>query len=58
MTVKEEAPQVYKPRKGKVNGNMDKFTDVQLQTCSLIAGKMLKNLGYYSIVTAKTENEA
>jgi len=30
MTVKEEAPQIYKPRKGKVNGNMDKFTDVQL----------------------------
>ena len=27
MAVKEDAPQVYKPRKGLVNGNLDKFND-------------------------------
>jgi len=26
LAVKEKAPEVYKPRKGLVNGNKDKFT--------------------------------
>jgi hypothetical protein len=28
MAVKETSPQIYKPRSGKVNGNMDKFNKV------------------------------
>ena len=38
---------MYKPRKGKVNGNQDKFTKEMNTTVSLGAGKMLKNFGYY-----------
>lgn len=57
MNSQEQAPQVYKPRKGKVNGNMDKFTKEMNVTVSLGAGKMLKNFGYYHMFNPNYKQE-
>lgn len=53
----QDAPQVYKPRKGLVNGNMDKYSKELLQAIAVVGGKMLKNLGYYHLVQNSTETE-
>ena len=47
----EKRPEVYKPRSGKVNGNMRFFDEEKLTTISLGAGKEMKNLGYYHLVS-------
>lgn len=49
MAVKEEGPIVYKPRAGKVNGNLSKFNEKSMEIISVAAGKMIKNMGYYHI---------
>ena len=38
--------QVYKPRKGKVNGNRDLYKDHQIKQIKKLAGQVLKRLGY------------
>lgn len=48
---------MYKPRKGKVNGNQDKFTKEMNTTVSLGAGKMLKNFGYYHMFNPSYKQE-
>ena len=30
IATKEKAPEIYKPRKGKVNGNLDKYSEENL----------------------------
>lgn len=46
LACEEQAPQIYKPRKGVVNGNKDKFEPRELFFMESIAGSLLKCLGY------------
>jgi hypothetical protein len=46
LAVKEKAPEIYKPRKGKVNGNTDKFTENNLLYMATHAGELVAQLGY------------
>jgi hypothetical protein len=46
LACKERAPEIYKPRKGKVNGNKDKFQQSGLDFMYLHAKQLLQNLGY------------
>ena len=38
--------QVYKPRKGKINGNKELYKDHQIKQIKKLAGQVLKRLGY------------
>ena len=46
---KNERPEVYKPRKGKVNGNLDKFSPELLRYMREYAGELITKLGYYDL---------
>ena len=46
LAVQEKAPEIYKPRKGKVNGNTDKFTENNLLYMCTHAGELIAHLGY------------
>lgn len=51
LTVAEEAPQIYKPRSGKVNANLKKFTPEMLNFMWSHASDTLTKLGYASTYT-------
>lgn len=51
LTVAEEAPQIYKPRSGKVNANLKKFTPEMIQFMWTHASDTLTKLGYASTYT-------
>ena len=50
VTNEKKAPEVYKPRVGKINTNLAKFSQKQLDVIARIAGDLLKSLGYYSLL--------
>ena len=54
----EQAPQIYKPRKGVVNGNKDKFQEGELFFMNTIAGPLLKLLGYGHLFNLTGEQTA
>ncbi len=49
LATEESSPEIYKPREGKVNGNLAKFNKVQLDYLYSYAANMLKILGYDQI---------
>ena len=46
LVVKDQAPQIYKPREGKSHLNYDKFTRDQLDFMFNYAKDLITNLGY------------
>jgi len=46
LAVKEKAPEIYKPREGRVNSNLEKFNREQLDFMFNYAKEMLTNFGY------------
>ena len=46
LACKEAAPQTYKPRKGKINGNKDKYGKKQLKYLLGSAKDLIQKLGY------------
>lgn len=46
LAVQEKAPEVYKPRQGKVNSNLDKYNAEQLKFMYECASQMLNEFGY------------
>jgi len=46
LAVQERPPEIYKPRKGKVNANVEKFTEGNLLYMSTYAGELIAQLGY------------
>lgn len=46
LAVKEKAPEIYKPREGRVNSNLEKFNREQLDFMFSYAKEMLTNFGY------------
>jgi hypothetical protein len=49
--VQEKAPEVYKPREGKVNANSAKFSEEHITYMQKYAGDTLKKLGYSHLFT-------
>ena len=49
MAVKEKAPEVYKPRKGKVNGNREKYSPIQIDFMRAYATDLLRNFDYIKL---------
>jgi hypothetical protein len=49
IAVSEASPQIYKPREGLVNGNMNKFSYEQLQFVFEYAFDMIKKFNYYDL---------
>lgn len=56
LAVREKAPEVYKPRKGLVGGNRDKFTAAQMKFIASYLPTLLKQFGYADIFDPKIEN--
>jgi hypothetical protein len=54
IAVKENAPEIYEPREGKVNSNFNKFTSEHLTFMLSYAKELLTNLGYADSLTGKT----
>jgi hypothetical protein len=46
LAIKDSAPEVYKPREGKANANLDKFTRDHLDYMYSYAKDLITNLGY------------
>lgn len=46
LAVKEKAPEIYKPREGKVNFNLEKFNKDHLRFMYEYAKDLINNLGY------------
>jgi len=57
LAVSEKAPEIYKPREGKVNSNVAKFTDEHLKYMGEQAPDLLTKLGYMSLFTGKKYKE-
>lgn len=55
MAVKEKAPEIYKPREGKVNTNLDKFNREQLDFIYKYAKELLDTFGYEDTYLYQTE---
>jgi len=51
LSISANPVRVYKPRAGKVSGNMDKFTEDQLKYILDYAPDMLAKFGYADIMT-------
>jgi len=51
LAVSETSPQIYKPRQGKVNGNMNKFNEEQLGYIYNYAQELIDKLDYTHIFT-------
>lgn len=49
LAVKEKAPEVYKPRKGKVNGNLEKYKPIQLDFMKAYATSLLTHFNYIKL---------
>ena len=57
LACKEKAPEVYKPRKGKVNANKLKFKPIQIDFMKDYNGDMLEKFGYgHLFETVKQED--
>jgi hypothetical protein len=50
LALKQEPPQIYKPRKGLVNANYELFSEDDKKVIAIEGGKLLKNFGYYHLV--------
>jgi hypothetical protein len=46
LGIQEKAPEVYKPRKGLVGRNNDKFSPAHFQMLMTYAPELIKNLDY------------
>lgn len=46
LACQEKAPEVYKPRKGRVNANMAKFKPVHLEYMMSYAADLIHKFGY------------
>ena len=46
LACKQAAPQVYKPRKGKINANLDKYGKAQLAALKELAEEQIEKMGY------------
>lgn len=46
LTVAEKAPEIYKPRQGKVNTNLDKYNREQLDYMFNYSKELIVNFGY------------
>ena len=46
LACKEAAPQKYKPRKGKINANLDKYGKAQLAALKNLAEEQIEQMGY------------
>lgn len=57
LNEKEQPPVIYKPRKGKINGNIEKFSEKMLEGMCITGGKMLKNFGYYHMFNENYKQE-
>lgn len=51
LAVKEKAPEIYKPREGKVNSNLDKFNREQLDFIYRYSKDLLDRMGYTDTYT-------
>ena len=51
LATSESSPEIYKPREGKVNGNLEKFNRIQLDYLYRETGNLLKLFGYDKIYT-------
>jgi len=49
IAVKESSPEIYKPRQGKANGNMDKYNKVALEFIAQYSWDLLYKLNYNQI---------
>ena len=58
IATQEKAPEIYKPRKGKINKNIDKFHEDHLLYIAKHGGEPLKIFGYEHIFvkTKETSN--
>lgn len=56
LAAREKAPEVYKPRKGLVNGNKEKFTASMLKFILTYLPNLIKQFGYSDIFDPKIEN--
>jgi len=52
LTVKEKAPEIYKPRQGQVNSNLEKFNKEELAHMFEYAQDQLTKFGYEETFTA------
>lgn len=57
LNEKEQPPVIYKPRKGKINANIEKFSEKMLEGMCITGGKMLKNFGYYHMFNENYKQE-
>ena len=57
LATQEKAPEIYKPRKGKVNGNLDKFTAENIKFLGENGGETLKLFGYQHLFAQAKEGE-
>lgn len=57
IATKEKAPEIYKPRKGKVNNNLDKYTEDNLNFIAKHGGKVLSLFGYEHLFIKTKEGE-
>lgn len=55
LGVKEKAPEVYKPRKGAVGRNNEKYSPAQLLYMTLHAGELLKKFNYLDFMVPKLD---
>ena len=58
LAVREKAPEVYKPREGRVNSNVDKYNQEQLEFLFGYGYELIKNFGYEATFTKKQDLES
>lgn len=51
LAVKEKAPEIYKPREGKVLGNLEKFSRLHLEFMYNFGKELIDNFGYSETFT-------
>lgn len=56
LAVKEKAPEIYKPREGRVNSNTDKYNREQLDFMYSYAKELLINFGYDDTFTVNDQS--
>ena len=54
LTVKEKAPEIYKPRQGQVNSNLEKYNREELDHMFSFARDQLTKFGYEETFTGKS----
>lgn len=58
LAAQENSPQIYKPRRGKVNGNVDKFSPSQLEYMYQGATDIINNFGYEELFNQKSNKSS